>query len=105
LKPSIETLAREARRIYDTGAERIVSKINGMMPQTAASGNANSVIRASKFDCKTGEALNGQGRRSAKILGDAIDSAARIIKETKSLEKIKASLKSQNPQIANELGW
>lgn len=120
VRPHVDSLVREARRIYDNGNTDAGPSPSGGTP--AAGGFAGPGLGgASRMEHPAGTAggngrsngdahgANGTGAMlivpSGRRLGPAIDAAARAAGETKALARIKAALREHNPEASNELGW
>ena len=104
LKQHIEDLVKEARKVYGSGPKA------GSHPPIPAGGGGTSAPPAVPVSPSVPPKdpppiivtpLPPQRKR----IGQAIESAAERIGETKALRRIKQSLKDHDPEAANDIGW
>jgi len=115
LKPHIEQLTKQARKVYSGGGSKGPSRSGsaGSSPdhKSSAAEPPDSPGRntATGGSCAVpscgGEPAGMEGRQTGRQIGEAIDAAASRVGEVRALGKIKRALRSENAAMADEMGW
>ena len=120
LKPFIEEVTRQARKVYGSGPKAPGRPVGGTAGRPLVQPNPDQLGNTTR-GVGAAQALGGADRKAPagagpsgesipaqslpREIGRALDAAAVKAGETAALTKIKRVLKQNSPEIANDIGW